>query len=411
MFQADQAHPRPTNLLTMRSLIVAVAVVLAVLCSRAALAQSDADLAGHLRYLEAEKEAEGDPAKMQVLQKRVAAAQQKRDAATAATDALYQANGHVELIREVSKLRIRRSYADLLSLEWGGDFSGEQTRLLKDVKGALFSYTNDAQTDSDSWTAQAAVIWPLIFKTGVTSSGQFCVPLFGLMPSFTVNRFTTNRIPKNAIDAAKIKDLETDEMVFRLGSFAELDFTPNLFAVVRANGRWKTDTGTRSREPGIELEFEPLWQSTQFPSLGLGFLGVPKWAQKAGFNEAPEEYKKHCWFAYQARLRGRFMWGSVEDDGTGKDGPEYARAGVTAELHIEPLIFEKLSMSFSGSYIPALTGNIAQDKYLEAGLGYTIYEEKNGTKISLEGKYIFGAQDNFGKKEQDQYTVALAVLY
>lgn len=395
----------------MRSLIVAVAVALGALCPRAVLAVSDADLAAYLRVEEAKKEVETDPAKRQKLEERLVKVQQDRDAETAKTDALYQASGHPELIREVSKLRIRRSYADLLSLEWGGDFSGEQTRLLKDVKGALFSYTNDAQTDSDSWTAQAAVIWPLIFKTGVTSSGQFCVPLFGLMPSFTVNRFTTSRTPKDAIDLAKIKDLETDEMVFRLGSFAELDFTPNLFAVVRANGRWKTDTGNRSREPGVELEFEPLWQSTQFPSLGLGFLGVPKWAQKPGFDDAPEDYKKHCWFAYQARLRGRFIWGSVRDDGTGKKGPDYTRAGITAELHIEPFIFEKLSMSFGGSYLPALSGNIAQDKYLEAGLGYTIYEEKNGTKISLEGKYIFGAQDNFGKKEQDQYTVALAVLY
>ena len=91
----------------------------------------------------------------------------------------------------------------------------------------------------------------------------------------------------------------------------------------------------------------------------------------------------------------------MENDGTGKKGPDYTRAGITAELHVEPFIFEKLSASFSGSYLPALSGDIFQDKYLEAGLGYTIYEEKKGgNKISLEAKYIFGAQDNLGKRSK-----------
>ena len=279
----------------MRSLVVALAVVtgLGALYPLAALAVSDADLATYLRVKEAlEKE---DPANKQKLQERLSKAQQKAAEQAAKTADTYTAHGYIEFVPEASKLRVRRSYADLLSIEAGGDFSEGQTNLLKDVKGALFSYTSDSRTHSDSWTAQAAVIWPLIFKTGVTPRGEFCIPLFGIMPSFTVNRFTTNRTPKDAADLAKIKASETDEMVYRLGSFAQLDFTDNLFAVVRANGLWKTDTGNRSREPGVELEFEPLWQSTQCPALGIGFLAVPEWAKKRpAFDENDPDTVQTC---------------------------------------------------------------------------------------------------------------------
>lgn len=139
---------------------------------------------------------------------------------------------------------------------------------------------------------------------------------------------------------------------------------------------------------------------------------MPDWAKKRpAFDENDPKTYKHAWLAYQARLRGRFLWGSVEDDGTGKKGPEYSRGGFTTELNLEPFIFEKLSASVSWSYLPALSGNIIQEHYIEAGLGYTIFEEPGGSKVSAESKYIWGAQDNLGQKEQDQVTLSLAILY
>lgn len=389
-----------------------IAVFILLIPSHPANAVSDEDLAAYLR-VKAELDA-ADAVKKQKLAERLTKtekklAKQEEDAADT-----YAAHGRIEFVPQASKPRIRRSYADLLAIEGGnlGSVETGQTKALKDIKGALFSYTDDFRTDSDSWTAQAAVILPLVFKTGVTPRGDFCLPLFGLMPSYTINRFTTNRTPKNAADLAKIKASEVDEMIFRMGSFAQVDFTDNFFAITRANGVWTTDTGTRSRQPGFEFEFEPLWQSVQVPALGLGFLAVPDWAKKPTFDPNDPKTYKHAWLGYQARFRGRFIWGSVEDDGTGKKGPEYSRAGFTSELNFQPFVLEQLTATVSWSYLPVLSGSVDRDDYLEFGLGYTLFEDPaENRKVSLEIKYVRGAQDNAGTKVQDQVTVSLGVLF
>jgi hypothetical protein len=391
----------------------AILLCLLLRAASPARAATDDELIVYSR-VQAEYDA-ADAAKKKKLNEQLLKAQEKKAKKEQEIADTYAAHGRLELIPEASKLRIRRTYADLLAIEGGnlGDFAPGQTKLLKDIKGALFSYSNDFRTDSDSWTAQAAVIYPLVFKTGVTPRGEFSIPLFGLMPSFTVNRFTTNRMPKDAADLAKIKDSEVDEMLFRVGSFAQLDFTGNFFAIARANGVWKTDTGVRSSEPGVELEFEPLWQSEKFPALGLGFLAIPEWAKKRpAFDDNDPKTYKHAWLGYQARLRTRFIWGSVEDDGAGKRGPEYSRAGLTTELNFQPFLLESLTATISASYLPALSGTVDRDEYISLGLGYTLFEDTDANrKVSLELNYVRGAQDNRGQKVQNQITVSVGVLY
>jgi hypothetical protein len=102
----------------------------------------------------------------------------------------------------------------------------------------------------------------------------------------------------------------------------------------------------------------------------------------------------------------------VEDDGTGKNGPEYSRAGFTTELNFDPFILERLTATISWTYLPALSGNIDRDDYLELGLGYTLFEDPaENRKVSAELKYLRGAQDNLGQQVQDQITVCLGVLF
>lgn len=326
----------------------------------------------------------------------------------------YAAHGRIELVPEVSKPRIRRSFADLLATEAGnlGDFEKDQDKVLKDLKGANFSYTNDFKDHFDTWTAQAAVIWPFIFKTGVTPRGPFAVPLFGIMPSFTVNRFTTSRQPKDAAELKEIEDEELNEVVYRMGSFAQLYLTPTLSGVLRANGLWQTDTGHESSELGFEIEFEPLWQSESNPAIGLGYLAIPDWAKREGFDANDPETYKHAWLGYQARLRARFLGGSVRDDGEGKRGLDYSRAGLTAEVNFEPFIFERVTASISYSFLPAISGPIDQDFYLETTLGYTIWENPaESRKVTAELKYLWGAPDNKGNKMQDQFTATIGVMF
>lgn len=326
----------------------------------------------------------------------------------------YAAHGRIELVPEVSKPRIRRSFADLLATEAGnlGDFEEDQTKVLKDLKGANFAYTNDYKDHFDTWTAQAAVIWPFIFKTGVTPRGAFAVPIVGLMPSFTVNRFTTNKRPRDAAELKEIEDEELNEVIYRLGSFAQVYLTPTLSGILRANALWQTDTGHESSELGFEIEFEPMWQSETNPAFGFGFLAVPEWAKREGFDENDPKTYKHAWLGYQARLRARFLGGSVREDGDGKRGPDYSRAGLTTELNFEPFIFERLTASISYSFLPAISGPINQDFYFETGIGYTIWENPaESRKVTAELKYLRGAPDNKGKKTQDQLTATIGVIF
>jgi hypothetical protein len=388
------------------------AIAAAFLVPHRANAVSDDDLATYLR-VKAELEQE-DAVARQKVEDRIPIVREKVVKKKAEIADRYAAHGRLELVPAVSKPRIRRSFADLLATEAGnlGGFEPGQTKALKDLKPATFAYTNDFEHDFDTWTAQAALIWPLVFKTGITPRGQFCVPIFGLMPSFTVNRFTTNRQPTDADDLKKIEEEEQNEVVYRLGSFAQLYITPDLSAIVRANALWKTDTGHESSEPGFEIEFEPLWQSPDNPAIGLGYLAVPQWAKRPGFNPNDPETYKHAWLGYQARLRARFLGGSVQDDGNGKEGPEYSRAGLTAELNLTPFIFERLSASVSYTFMPVICGNIAQDFYLESGLGYTIYESPaEKRQVTAELKYLWGAADNKGQKVQDQVTASIGVIF
>lgn len=393
-------------------LLIFAAVTAISFAPQLANAVSDADLATYLR-VKAALEAE-DAAARQKVEERIPIVRDKEASKQAKIYDTYAAHGRVEMVPEVSKPRIRRSFADLLATEGGnlGGFAPDQGRELKDLKGALFSYTDDFEHGFDTWTAQAALIWPLIFKTGVTPRGQFCIPLFGIMPSFSVDRFTTTKQAKDAEELKKIEEEELNEIVYRLGAFAQLDFTDNLFAIFRANGRWKTDTGHESSEPGFEIELEPLWQSENYPALGLGFLAVPEWAKRPGFDPNGPDTYKHVWLGYQARLRARFLGGSVKDDGHGKKGDDYSRAGLTAELTLTPFIFERLSASVSYSFMPVISGTVARDFYLEAGIAYTIFENPaESRKVTAELKYLSGAADNKGQKLQDQLTASIGVIF
>jgi hypothetical protein len=400
-----------------RFLLALVATVAAAFFPERVSAISDEDLAAYLRVQAVLEKRDKPPAleKAEKLEKRIPIVREKETQKQAARDKRYSAGGRIELIRDVSKPRVRRSFADLLATEAGdvGDFEpAGRGKLLKDLKPATFAYTNDFENGFDTWTAEAAVIWPFVFKTGVTRGGQFRVPLFGIMPSFSINRFTSTEKGEDALGQAKIEDSETDEVIYRLGSFAKLDFSENLFAVVRANALWQTDTGHDASEPGFEIEFEPLWQSKSNPALGLGFLAIPQWAKRPGFDGNDPDSYRHAWLGYQARLRARFLGGSERDDGEGKKGVDYLRAGLTAGLHLEPFIFERLAVSVSYSFLPAICGPIDQDFYLESALAYTIFETKDGSqKVTAELKYLWGAPDNKGKKVHDQLTASIGVMF
>lgn len=327
----------------------------------------------------------------------------------------FQVPEKLSLIKQLSRPYLRRSYADLLSVEaveLGSMVTGE-TKMLKDTKGALFNYSNNQVTHEETWNAEAALLMPFVFATGQTPrSGEWSLPFFGVMPSVTLHRFTTSLMPTDAVVAAKIKSQEADELTYRLGLFAPISTPWNFELIGRLNGAWQTDTHHGSSEPALEGELEPIWQSPDLPWFGLGYFAVPPALEKPGFDPNDPKTWRKTYLAYQARFRGRYLLGGVEDDGTGKKGPNFERAGFTAELNLDPVLWERLSASVKWTYMPVLYGPVNQDQYLETGFSILIWENPAlQQKATLDFTYKWGATDYLGAKKQDIYNVGIGILY
>jgi hypothetical protein len=346
-----------------------------------------------------------------IFQKQVSVAVKANDEAKAEEARLFTVPKHgMAFEKTLSVPRLRRSYTDLLSTETGADIGGlveGQAAALKDTKGANFAYTDDFKTKEETWTTEAALMLPFVWKGG----GRLRTA--GIMPSVTLNRFTTNAVPKDAAALAGIKAREVDDLTYRLTFFGNIRVVDNLHVVVRGSGAWVTDTGHEKEAPLLELEVEPIFQlPAPYAWIGTGYMGVPEWAKKDGWNADTAKAAKKTYLAYTARVRGRAMWTQVRNDGNGVEGPELSRAGVTADLHCEPFILERLSAWVGWTYLAPLHGNVEEEQYFEAGAGVTLYDdEAKQRKVAAELKYEWGAKDYLGTPVNDKLTLAISVLY
>jgi hypothetical protein len=374
---------------------------------------ADADLEAYLRVKKRLEEAKGDPAAAKKIAAGLAEAAQALAKRQAETDRLYSTEAG--LVKALSQPRLRRSYADLLSVEavdLAGLAEGQQAAL-KDLDGAEFTYVNNLQTREETWSAQAALLWPVVFKTGFVPKGDnFGVSILGLMPSVTLDRLTTNRVPKDAADLAAIKESETDDLTYRLGIWAAISTPLDVEWIARLNGGLQTDTSHRGRENFLEAELEPLWQAPGIPWLGLGYFAVPRAFTKPTFDPNDPDTYGDTYFAYQARLRLRYVYGAIEDDGAGREGASYARAGFTAEVNVEPLIWDRLGATVSWTYLATVHGQIGEEHYVTGGLRLLVWENAaQDRRVTLNATYSWGAQDYLGAEVEDLFKLSIGVLY
>lgn len=317
-------------------------------------------------------------------------------------------------LKDVSGPRVRRSFADLLTSETGySTLVAKQGEILKDLEGAEIAFTDDFEADEESWNAQAALLWPLVWKTGFKPEGDnFGASLLGLMPSVTLNRFDTNRMPKDEDELEEIKELEKNELTYRLGAFATFSIPGNLELVTRAAGGFRTDTDHEREEFVFETEMEPLWQMPGVPWFGVGYFAVPHALRWRTFDPNNPKTWRDTYLAYQARLRLRYVYGTVYDDGTGEEGPTYSRGGLSAAINFDPFLWQRLTASFSWTYLDTIHGKIANEHYIEARLGLLIWEDPDrNQRVSLDASYAKGAQDYLGAKAEDIFKVTLGVVF
>jgi len=375
-------------------------------------APSSDELAGYLKVKRQLDQAK--PAERAKLEQALAKTAQEQEKKKQELYQEFEVPTGLTLIKQLSRPYVRRSYADLLSVEAVelGSLATGDTKMLKDTKGALFNYSNNQLTHEETWNAEAAVLMPFVFATGQTPrSREWSLPFFGIMPSVTLHRFTTSLMPTDAVVAAKIKAQEADELTYRLGLFAPISTPWNFEVIGRLNGAWKTDTHHGSSEPALEGELEPVWQSN-VPWLGLGYFAVPPGLEKPGFDPNNSKTWRKTYLAYQARFRGRYVVGGIEDDGSGKKGPNFERIGFTAELNLDPVLWERLSASVKWTYMPAIYGPVNHEQYLETGFSILIWENQaSQQKATVDFTYKKGATDYLGAKNQDIYNVGIGILY
>lgn len=298
---------------------------------------------------------------------------------------------------DFKKPLIRQSWRDVLYEEDPSQDSNA-VKPLKDLVGATFSYAYNGKTDSDTWTAIGALIfpWEHDFKLdpGLTPAR------IALAPSVSINRVATNGDSKT----------ETDSVLYRLGAYAEwyLAASPPVKLQVRAAGVYASDTGGDAALPGYEVDAEPRWQSDYFP-LGYKKVLIPKATEK--------EDRSDWWaLAYQLRAWLHIEGGDVQDNGKSWDAVKgyFFRLGPTVQFQLDaPRVFlgRDASLTALYSWLPALSGTREHESYFKLSAVYDLFKnDVHNQKVSLTVQYENGGL-NFTKEDVDTVTVGLGVLY
>jgi len=309
---------------------------------------------------------------------------------------------------------VRKNWSDVLLGE-DATQSGTAKSKIGDLVGATFSYTNDARSNTETWTAIGAVIVPFDFRFPVL--GGWSPAEFMVAPSVSINRISTNGDPKT----------EADQMFYRVGLFADWEET---FGAIQVRGAsvYGTDTGYRTSMPALEADLEPqlTWRPEGAAKTGIASVATKYF--KIGYQnilipKTPEfkEQTDNSLLDYQLRVYLHAEAGDLQRSAAvfnTVDGG-FFRVGPTAQLRINAprLVFGK-SLSFTGtySYLPAISGNSEHDQLLtlDLTLGLMALNPPSDTslqrKLSLNLGYIDGGLD-FTKQNVRQYTLGLSVLY
>src|ERR1700677_2774408 len=283
---------------------------------------------------------------------------------------------------------IRQSWSDVLYADDPSQ-STNQSKTIKDLVGATFSYADNAKAHSQTWTAIGAVILP--WEEDVKLSGGLEPARLALAPSVSIDRVDTNVNSKNDVDT----------LIYRVGMYAEWNFaTPRPTGLqLRAAPVYVTDTNSRARLPGYEIDIEPHWQDDWLP---LGYTKpLPPLFGKISLN-----FKTRAWLHIEG--------GDVQNDGNSWNTTKgsFSRLGPVVQLQINaPHVLFGKDASFTGiySYLPPISGPDTHESYFKISSAYDIIKnDETGQKISLNIQYEKGGLD-FTKQDVDTFTIGLGV--
>lgn len=277
-------------------------------------------------------------------------------------------------------LKIRSNYDDVLTSEDPTVASAKNSRA--DLTGALFSYTRDYLTHSDSWGAVGAIIAPFAwhYPTHTRVMGPIELESAGFIPSISFNRVT------NSEDGSK----DVDSLVFRLGTFAKTTGGGTYSQTFRFFGTYGTDFHLRSEVPAAEFEYEPTFDIGRFISFGSLNRIYP-------LNFENPELKPPHQIVYRLRAYVHAEYGRVQDNGSAVMTREedFGRVGPVLELKLTPLFWDSLSCKVSYEYLENVAGHVRNHHLFKVEPEWDLSDlsavKAFGASVSLKASYQDGA--------------------
>jgi hypothetical protein len=278
-------------------------------------------------------------------------------------------------------LRLRRSYKDILT---GEDPSqgDDGAKKFDDLQGALFSYNGNLIGHTETWSAEMALLAPFSWATGFAPVERDGLHLarYGVVPSFSLHRITTNGDPKG----------EIDQKTYRVGVFArwESGYKQLNAITVRGFASYANDNLHDVSVPAGEFEIEPF--SDLFDKLKIGYRTI-LWAK-----DDPEHIHDTAILAYQFRAILHGEYGSRQSEGPAFTGQEYDffRVGPELQLDLKPLFLSSLSIGLRYHYLPALSGLNSHDSLFAADAEWAILKDaEEQRRLTLKISYLNGGLD------------------
>jgi hypothetical protein len=293
--------------------------------------------------------------------------------------------------------RIRQNWRDVLYDEDPSQ-EGNASKAIKDLVGATFSYSHDANAGTDTWTAIGAVIFP--WQHNFADEPGLLPAKIALAPSVSIYRVDTNGDPK----------VEADSVLYRFGAYADwvtLD-TGGAGIQSRAAFVYATNTGHDASLSGFEVDIEPRWQN---PVIPIGFKRIL-------WHKAPllEDGSDQSLLDYQVRVWLHTEGGDVQDTGKSWDSTKgsFFRLGPTAQLQLRaPRFFlgKDFSITMLYSHLPAVSGSQEHQCFFKLSAVYDLVkDEQLNHKVSLTAEYQKGGL-NLTKEDVDTFTLGLGVLF
>jgi hypothetical protein len=291
-----------------------------------------------------------------------------------------------------ASLHLRQSYTDVLATE-DPTLSIDPNKRYDDLKGALVTYTRDHGANTDTWSAQGALLLPLVWVTGHKSSPtEWTTLAYGFIPSVSVFRVDNNKV----IPAGQPTN-EVDQLSYRAEIYGKYSspWAPLETVTLRGFGAYVTDTGHNSGIPVFQLELEP--QLFFHPGWAIGYqqsLLRGKWRDhQTGIDDYFAQ--DDTLLGYQCRFRFRGEVGKVTKSGkTGLIEESFMRGGPIGELKLWPIFTDRLSLTVSYSYLPAAFGPNDHADLFSANAEFVLVKRPEAHQtLSLKGSYTKGGID------------------